>query len=180
MKADVAEAALAAGGRMVNDVTALRHDPRMGEVVAGSGAALCLMHMKGEPKTMQDDPRYDDVVAEVADFLRRRIAVAVDAGVPQGRVCIDPGIGFGKTMAHNVRLLSELDVICAIGPPVVVGTSRKRFIGAITGREESDRVAGTVATSVMALAKGASIFRVHDVRDNRDALDVAAAIMERT
>jgi dihydropteroate synthase len=135
------------------------------------------MHMKGEPKTMQDDPRYDDVVAEVSGFLEQRVAAAVAAGVDPDGICIDPGIGFGKTLAHNVRLLRELDLICAIGPPVVVGTSRKRFIGAITGREESDRVAGTLATSVMALEKGAAIFRVHDVRDNRDALDVAAAIM---
>jgi dihydropteroate synthase len=177
MKSEVAAAALDAGARMVNDVTALRHDPRMAEVVAAHGAALCLMHMKGEPKTMQDDPRYDDVVAEVSGFLEQRVAAAVAAGVDPDGICIDPGIGFGKTLAHNVRLLRELDVICAIGPPVVVGTSRKRFIGAITGREESDRVAGTLATSVMALEKGAAIFRVHDVRDNRDALDVAAAIM---
>ncbi len=177
MKSEVAAAALNAGARMVNDVTALRHDPRMAEVVAAHGAALCLMHMKGKPKTMQDDPRYDDVVAEVSGFLEQRVAAAVAAGVDPDGICIDPGIGFGKTLAHNVRLLRELDLICAIGPPVVVGTSRKRFIGAITGREESDRVAGTLATSVMALEKGAAIFRVHDVRDNRDALDVAAAIM---
>jgi dihydropteroate synthase len=177
MKSEVAAAALDAGARMVNDVTALRHDPRMADVVAAHGAALCLMHMKGEPKTMQDDPRYDDVVAEVSGFLEQRVAVAVAAGIDPDSICIDPGIGFGKTLAHNVRLLKELDVICEIGPPVVVGTSRKRFIGSITGREESDRVAGTLATSVMALEKGAAIFRVHDVRDNRDALDVAAAIM---
>jgi dihydropteroate synthase len=162
---------------MVNDVTALRHDPRMGEVVASAGAALCLMHMKGEPKTMQDDPRYDDVVAEVVQFLRERVVAAVAAGVAEEQICVDPGIGFGKTLAHNVRLLRELGAIRAIGRPVAVGTSRKRFIGAITGREEDDRIAGTIATNVAALFAGASIFRVHDVRENRDALDVAAAIM---
>ncbi len=175
-KPAVARAALEGGAAIVNDVSA-GADPAMFGVVGEAGAGMVLMHMKGEPKTMQDDPRYDDVVAEVSGFLEQRVAAAVAAGVDPDGICIDPGIGFGKTLAHNVRLLRELDLICAIGPPVVVGTSRKRFIGAITGREESDRVAGTLATSVMALEKGAAIFRVHDVRDNRDALDVAAAIM---
>jgi len=175
-KPAVARAALEGGASIVNDVSA-GADPAMFGVVGEADAGMVLMHMKGEPKTMQDDPRYDDVVAEVSGFLEQRVAAAVAAGVDPDGICIDPGIGFGKTLAHNVRLLKELDVICEIGPPVVVGTSRKRFIGSITGREESDRVAGTLATSVMALEKGAAIFRVHDVRDNRDALDVAAAIM---
>jgi dihydropteroate synthase len=177
-KAAVAEAALDAGAVMVNDVTALRGDPRMGGVVARAGASLCLMHMLGVPKTMQDDPRYDDVVGEVEAFLRERLAVAVEAGISEEEVCLDPGIGFGKTLAHNVELLHHLDALVRIGRPVVIGASRKRFIGAITGREEGERIAGTVAANVAALLRGASVFRVHDVRENREALDVAAAIMD--
>jgi dihydropteroate synthase len=177
MKAVVAEAALAAGAAMVNDVTALRHDDRMAEVVASSGAALCLMHMKGEPKTMQLDPHYDDVVSEVTAFLRERVGAAVAAGIAEDRLCVDPGIGFGKTLEHNILLLRHLSTVVEIGRPVAVGTSRKRFLGALTGRDRPQRTAGTVASNVAALLEGASIFRVHDVRENRDALDVAAAII---
>jgi dihydropteroate synthase len=176
-KAAVARAALEAGARIVNDVTALRGDPAMAGVVAESGAGLCLMHMRGEPRTMQEDPRYDDVVGEVKAFLEARLAAAVDAGIAEERVLLDPGIGFGKTTAHNLELLRRLDEIVALGRPVVIGTSRKSFLGRLTGREVGERVPGTIATNVMALQKGASVFRVHDVAPVRDALVVAAAVL---
>jgi dihydropteroate synthase len=131
--------------------------------------------MLGEPRTMQDDPRYDDVVSEVRAFLEERLAFAVEEGVPEDRVWLDPGIGFGKTIDHNLELIRRLDEIVAIGRPVVVGTSRKSFLGKLTGRPERERVAATVATNVMALERGASVFRVHDVAESRDALTVAAA-----
>ena len=176
MKAEVARAALDAGATMVNDVTALRHDPEMVEVVARSGAALCLMHMLGEPRTMQDDPRYDDVVEEVFGFLGERARFAEANGVERGSICLDPGIGFGKTLEHNLLLLRNLDRLCALGYPVLIGVSRKRFIGAVTG-EEGARLHGTLAANVLAFARGASLFRVHDVRPNREALDLAAAVL---
>jgi dihydropteroate synthase len=135
--------------------------------------------MKGEPRTMQDDPRYDDVVGEVRGFLEERLEAAVAAGIAEGRVWLDPGIGFGKTLDHNLELIRRLDEIVAIGRPVVFGASRKRFIGHLTGRPESERVAGTVATNVLALERGATMFRVHDVAANRDALRVATATLNR-
>jgi dihydropteroate synthase len=175
-KAGVATVALQAGARMVNDVSAFRHDPAMAGVVAGAGASCCLMHMLGgDPRTMQADPRYGDVVSEVGAFLEERLAFAVSEGVPEDRVWLDPGIGFGKTLEHNLELLRRLDEIVAIGRPVVVGTSRKSFLGRITGRAERDREAATIATNVIAFERGASVFRVHDVRANADALKVAAA-----
>ena len=177
-KAVVAEAALQAGARIVNDVSAFRHEPEMAGLVAASGATCCLMHMLGDdPRTMQDAPVYDDVVSDVKAFLEERLAFAVSEGVPEDRVWLDPGIGFGKTIEHNLELLRRLDEIVAIGRPVVVGTSRKSFIGRLTGREPRDRLAGTIATNVIALERGASIFRVHDVRENVDALTVAAATL---
>jgi len=176
-KAEVARRALALGAELVNDVTALRGDPGLAGVVADTGAYLCLMHMQGEPRTMQLEPRYDDVVSEVAAFLEERLAAAVDAGVPEERICVDPGIGFGKTVEHNLELLRRLDEIVAIGRPVVIGTSRKSFIGKLTGREAPDRVAGTLATNVLALERGAEVFRVHDVRPTVDALKVATATL---
>jgi dihydropteroate synthase len=175
-KAAVAERALAAGATMVNDVTALRFDPDMAGVVAAADAALCLMHMQGTPRTMQDDPRYDDVVAEIVEFLGERVAVATGAGVSEQRICVDPGIGFGKTVAHNLRLIRELDAFCVLGRPIVVGVSRKRFLGSLTGRDETERVAATVAANVAAFERGGRIFRVHDVAPNRDALTIAEAI----
>jgi dihydropteroate synthase len=174
-KATVAGAATRAGAVLVNDVTALRGDPGMAAVVAGSGAELCLMHMRGDPATMQDDPRYGDVVSEVRAFLEQRLGFAVAEGIPEERVWLDPGIGFGKTLAHNLELLRRLDEIVAVGRPVVVGVSRKRFLGALTGRAEADRVAGGVAANVLAYQRGAHMFRVHDVAQTRDALAVAAA-----
>jgi dihydropteroate synthase len=179
-KLAVAEAALQAGARIVNDVTAFRDDPEMAGLVASGGAHCCLMHMLGDPRTMQDDPRYDDVVSEVKAFLEERLAFAVGEGVPEDHVWLDPGIGFGKTVEHNLELLRRLDEIVAIGRPVVVGTSRKSFLGKITGREAHEREAGTTATNVMAFERGASVFRVHDVRPAHDALRVAAATLTGT
>jgi dihydropteroate synthase len=178
-KAEVARRALAAGAAMVNDVTALRGDADMAGVVADAGVPVCLMHMLGEPKTMQDDPRYDDVVAEVAAFLAGRVAAAVEAGIDERLVCIDPGIGFGKTVAHNLALLHAVPTLCEIGPPVLVGPSRKRFIGTITGRDDPhDRLGGSLAAVLGAFAGGASLFRVHDVGPTVDALRVATALEE--
>lgn len=176
-KVAVARAALAAGARVVNDVSALRFDPGLVGVVAAAGCEVCLMHMLGEPRTMQHDPRYDDVVADVKAFLEERLAFAVAEGIAEERVWLDPGIGFGKTVAHNLELLRRLDELVALGRPVVVGTSRKWFLGRITGREVGERVAGTIATSVLALERGATIFRVHDVAPVADALAVAAATL---
>ncbi len=171
----VAEAALDAGATIVNDVSAFRFAPELAGLVAGQGAVCCLMHMRGEPRTMQQDPQYEDVVSEVKRFLEQRLAFALAEGVREEKVWLDPGIGFGKTVEHNLELLRRLDEICAIGRPVVVGTSRKGFLGQITGRPEGDRLAGTIATNVMALERGAAVFRVHDVREVADALTVAAA-----
>jgi dihydropteroate synthase len=175
-KAAVAGAALAAGASLVNDVTALRGDPAMAGLLAGAGVDCCLMHMLGEPRTMQDDPRYDDVVSEVKAFLEARMAFAVSEGVAEGRILLDPGIGFGKTLAHNLELLRRLDELVALGRPLVIGTSRKSFLGRITGRSDpQQRLGGTIATNLLAYLKGARVFRVHDVAPVHDALAVAAA-----
>jgi dihydropteroate synthase len=175
-KAVVAERAIAAGASFVNDVTAFRADPHMAEVVAAAGVPVCLMHMRGMPKTMQDDPRYDDVVAEVAAFLAERVRAAQAAGIAEDAICIDPGIGFGKMGEHNLSLLRHLDAIAAVGPPVVVGVSRKRFLGAIIGDQDRPRAVATAAANVEAVRRGAWMVRVHDVRETRDALAVAAAV----
>ena len=176
-RAGTAGAALEAGARIVNDVTALRGDPRMVALVAEAGCPVVLMHMLGEPKTMQRDPRYEDVVREVRDFLAARAEHAVAAGVEPENIILDPGIGFGKTVEHNLALLKHLGSLVEIGFPVLVGASRKRFIGRIAGVEEpKDRVFGTVAANVVAYQHGATFFRVHDVRANREALAVAAAV----
>jgi dihydropteroate synthase len=210
-KAAVAQAAVGAGATLVNDVSALRADPEMAGVVAGSGADCCLMHMLGEPRTMQrgvGGSSYTDVVDEVKAFLEERLAFAVDAGIPEQRVLLDPGIGFGKTVAHNLELLRRLEELVALGRPVVVGTSRKSFLGVVASREiafspargggalvtpqtpgahsavhatkrlhVADRLAGTIATNVMALERGASVFRVHDVAPVAAALAVASATL---
>jgi dihydropteroate synthase len=177
-KAEVARAALDAGATLVNDVTALGGDPAMAGLVAERGCHLCLMHMLGEPRTMQDDPRYDDVVAEVAQFLAQRADEAMAAGIARERILVDPGIGFGKTLDHNLQLLEHLDAIAALGFPVVLGTSRKSFLGRLTGRADPhERAMATAATSVLGLERGASVFRVHDVAATRDALLVAAATL---
>ncbi|MBX5440707.1 MAG: dihydropteroate synthase [Solirubrobacteraceae bacterium] len=176
-KASVARAAIERGATLLNDVTGLRRSPEMAALAAEHGCELCIMHSIGDPRTMQDDPRYDDVVDEVRAFLEDRLAFAVDAGVPQERILLDPGIGFGKTVDHNLQLLQRLDEIVAIGCRVLIGTSRKSFLGTIAGREVSDRLGGTIATNVLALERGASVFRVHDVAPVVDALAVAAATL---
>ena len=184
-KASVARACIDAGASLVNDVSALRADPDMAALVAESGAECCLMHMRGEPRTMQADPRYDDVVDDVRAFLDERMAYAVREGVREDRIMLDPGIGFGKTIAHNLALLARLDELTSLGRPLVVGTSRKSFIGRIladaAGQVEpvaaAKRLSGTIATNVLAYERGASVFRVHDVAPVRDALTVAAATL---
>ncbi len=184
-KAAVARAALAAGATLVNDVSAFRADPEMAEVVAGRGADCCLMHMLGEPRTMQRDPRYADVVDDVKAFLEERLRFATDAGVAEERIMLDPGIGFGKTLQHNLDLLRRLDELKTLGRPLVVGTSRKSFLGRLLAdaqgqsepAEVGERLPGTIATSVMAYERGGSIFRVHDVAPVRAALVAAAATL---
>jgi len=177
-KAEVARRALGAGAALINDVSALRADPEMVEVVAELGAPVCLMHMLGAPKTMQQDPHYDDVVDDVLQFLEERMAFALARGVAEDQLLVDPGIGFGKTVEHNLTLLRHLDRFVALGRPVVLGTSRKRFLGAILGSEPGERVIGTVATTVVGLLAGAHVFRVHDVKPNFEALRVALAVLE--
>jgi len=173
-KAEVARRALALGAELVNDVTALRGDPDLAGVVGDGRAYLCLMHMQGEPRTMQRDPRYDDVVSEVASFLEERLRAAVDAGVPEERICLDPGIGFGKTVDHNLELIRRLDVLVSLGRPVLVGISRKSTLRKLTGSD--DLVAASVGGAVAAFERGATILRVHDVKPHVDALAVAGAV----
>jgi dihydropteroate synthase len=177
-KAEVAHRAIELGAELVNDVTALRGDPELAEVVASSGSYLCLMHMQGEPRTMQDNPAYDDVAAEVASFLDERLRFAVDAGIPEERICLDPGFGFGKTVEQNFELLGRLGEIVALGRPVLVGLSRKRSLGRILGDPEATTgpLSASLAAAVEAYERGAAIFRVHDVRENVEALTVAAAV----
>jgi dihydropteroate synthase len=179
MKLAVAEAATDAGASYVNDVTAFRHEPELAALVADRGVDCCLMHMLGEPRTMQEDPRYDDVVDDIKAFLEERLGAAVAAGVPEERIQLDPGIGFGKTLEHNLELLRRLDELVAIGRPLVIGTSRKSFLGRLTGRDVTERVYATAATSVIAFERGARVFRVHDVAATADALAVAAATFAR-
>ena len=177
-KSEVARRALLLGAALVNDVTALRGDPALAGVIADAGAYVCLMHMQGEPRTMQVEPRYDDVVGDVIGFLEERLAMAVAAGIPEEHVCLDPGIGFGKTPAQNLELLRGLARICSIGRPVLVGLSRKstlaRVLGDPTARVSSD--AASVGAAVAAFDRGATLFRAHDVAAHVDALAVAAAI----
>ena len=177
-RADTATAALEAGARLINDVTALRGDPSMASVVEKAACPVILMHMQGEPKTMQNEPYYDDVVREVKDYLAQRAEYAISAGVRPENIILDPGIGFGKNLEHNLTLLRNLDAVVDLGFPVLVGASRKRFIGEISGIQEArGRVFGTVATTVLAYERGASYFRVHDVRANREALAVSEAVL---
>jgi dihydropteroate synthase len=178
-KSEVAARALALGAELVNDVTALRGDPELAGVVAEHDAYLCLMHMQGEPRTMQADPRYDDVVSEVVRFLDERLTFAVSQGIREELICLDPGIGFGKTVEHNFELLRRLDELAALGRPILVGISRKSSLGRIMG--DPDAKTGTTAASVgaavLAYERGASIFRVHDVREHVEALTAARAIV---
>jgi dihydropteroate synthase len=177
-KADVALRALELGAELVNDVTALRGDARMAEVVADAGAYVCLMHMQGEPRTMQSRPRYDDVVSEVAAFLDERLRFAVAAGIEQERICIDPGIGFGKTVAQNFELVRRLAVLTGLGRPVLIGFSRKSSLGRVLGdpQAKTGPLSASVAAAVAAYERGATILRVHDVREHVEALTVAAAV----
>jgi len=177
-RAGTATVALEAGARLMNDVTALRGDPRMASVVKEAACPVILVHMQGEPKTMQEEPHYEDVVREVRDFLAQRAEYAIAAGVGPENIIVDPGIGFGKNLEHNLALLQNLDYVVNLGFPVLIGASRKRFIGEITEvKVARERVFGTVATTVLAYRQGATFFRVHDVRANREALAVAEAVL---
>jgi len=176
-RAEVARRAVAVGAAMVNDVSALRREPELAEVVAETGVDVCLMHMRGIPRTMQDDPRYDDVVSDVASFLEERIAFAIEAGIAEDRICVDPGIGFGKTPHHNLELLRRLDRIVSLGRPVLVGVSRKSTLARVLGEQGvvgSD--AASVGAAVAAFDRGATVLRVHDVRPHVEALAAAAAV----
>jgi dihydropteroate synthase len=177
-KAEVARRALAHGAELVNDVTALRSDPELAQVVADAGCYLCLMHMQGAPRTMQAHPRYDDVVSEVAAFLERRLRFAVDAGIAERRICLDPGIGFGKTVEQNFELVSRLDVLLRLGRPVLIGFSRKSSLGRILGDPDARTgpLSASLAAAVAAYERGATILRVHDVKEHVEALSVARAI----
>jgi dihydropteroate synthase len=176
-KAAVARAALAAGAGMVNDVSALTFDAGMAGVVAAAGVPLVLMHARGTPATMQDAPVYDDVLLDVYDWLDGRIAAAEAAGIARGRIVVDPGIGFGKTAAHNLALIRGLSLFHGLGCPLLLGASRKRFIGTISGEERADRrVAGSLAVALAGAAQGVQLLRVHDVAETRAALALARAI----
>ena len=178
-KAEVARRAVELGAELVNDVTALRADPELAGVVADSGAYLCLMHMLGEPRTMQLDPVYEDVVSDIAAFLEERLRVAVAAGVPEERICLDPGIGFGKTVEHNFELIRRLDELLALGRPVLIGFSRKSSLGKLLGDPEATigSIAASVGAAVAAYERGATILRVHDVREHVEALTAAQAAL---
>jgi len=178
-KRAVAEAVLDAGAEIVNDVTALRQDPELAGLCATRGCGVILMHMLGTPRTMQEHPSYDDVVEDVKAFLAGRIEFALAGGIAEERIWVDPGIGFGKTLEHNLELLRRLGELRSLGRPICIGTSRKSFIGKITGPEAPDRLGGTIASNVLARVSGAEIFRVHDVRAVREALQVTEAILAR-
>jgi dihydropteroate synthase len=178
-KAEVARRALELGAELVNDVTAFRADPDMAGIAADADAYVCLMHMQGAPRTMQTSPRYDDVAAEVAAFLEERLRFAVAAGISEQRICLDPGIGFGKTADHNFELVRRLDVLLALGRPLVVGFSRKRSLGRILGDPQADTgpLAASVAAALAAYDRGATILRVHDVAEHVQALAVVRAVV---
>jgi len=175
-KSNVARAALNAGADIVTDISALRFDPAMAAMIAAEKVPVVLMHMQGTPRTMQREPKYDDVVREVRDFLAAQLYTAMDAGIAQGMIVIDPGIGFGKTLQHNLQLLRGLPMIAALGQPVLVGTSRKAFIGRILNAEPLDRVEGSLATAVASVLAGANIIRAHDVAETAKAVKIADAI----
>jgi dihydropteroate synthase len=175
-KSEVARAALDAGADIVNDISALRFDPTMATLIAAEKVPVVLMHMQGTPRTMQREPKYDDVVREVRDFLAAQLYAAMDAGISQDMIVIDPGIGFGKTLQHNLQLLRGLPMLAALGQPVLVGASRKAFIGKILNAEPLDRIAGSLATAVASVLAGASIVRAHDVAETAKAVKIADAI----
>ena len=173
----MAAAALDAGASIVNDVTALRGDPEIGGLCAERGAGLVLMHMQGDPRTMQANPVYDDVVDDVKAFLAERLEAAIGMGVAEESIWLDPGIGFGKTLDHNLELLRRLGELRGLGRPLVVGTSRKSFIGKIDGSAVGERLGGTIASSVLAAAEGADVLRVHDVAETAQAMKMTSAIL---
>jgi dihydropteroate synthase len=175
-KAAVARRAIELGAELVNDVTALRADPELAGVVADAGCYVCLMHMQGEPRTMQENPVYADVVSDVKRFLDERLAFAVSAGIDESRICLDPGIGFGKTAEHNFELVRRLDELCALGRPVLVGLSRKSSLARLVGRDKVATTAVSVGAAVSAYERGATILRVHDVREHVEALAAARAV----
>jgi dihydropteroate synthase len=177
-KAEVAREAIALGAELVNDVTALRGDPLLADVVAESGVYLCLMHMLGEPRTMQQDPRYDDVVDDIKAFLEERLRFALEAGIGEELIALDPGIGFGKTVEHNFELIRRLDELTALGRPIVVGFSRKSSLGKILGdpAAKTGPLSASIAAAVAAYERGATILRVHDVREHVEALSTAQAV----
>jgi dihydropteroate synthase len=177
-KTAVAQAALDSGAAMVNDVTALRADPELARLCAERGCEVVLMHMQGTPRTMQADPTYDDVIDDVRGFLAERIEEAVSAGIAEDRIWVDPGIGFGKTVEHNTELLRRLGELRDLGRPIAIGTSRKSFLGKLTGREVEDRIGGSIASNVLALKAGAEMLRVHDVRETAQAVTIAEAILD--
>jgi dihydropteroate synthase len=177
-KAEVARRTLELGAELVNDVTALRGDPELADLVAEAGCYLCLMHMRGAPRTMQLDPRYDDVVSDVTSFLEERLRFAVDAGIDERRICLDPGIGFGKTVEQNLELVSRLDVLLRLGRPVLIGLSRKSSLGRVLGdpQARTGPLSASLAAAVVAYEHGAAILRVHDVKEHVEALTVATAL----
>lgn len=175
-KAKVASAALAAGAELINDVTALTGDPAMLSLAAETGAGVCAMHMQGTPQTMQDNPSYDDVVGEVRDYLQSRLMALVEAGVAQERICLDPGIGFGKTHQHNLTLLAHCHLLHDLGQPLLVGHSRKGFLGKLLGDKQADRTSATVGVALSLAVQGVQVIRVHDVRPVREALLAFAAV----
>jgi dihydropteroate synthase len=177
-KAEVARRAIELGAELVNDVTALRGDEELAEVAASAGSYVCLMHMLGEPRTMQVEPTYDDVVSDVANFLEERLRFAVEAGIAEERICLDPGIGFGKTVEQNFELVRRLDVLVALGRPVLIGFSRKSSLGRILGDPgaRTGPLSASLAVAVAAFERGATIIRAHDVREHVEALTVAAAV----
>lgn len=179
-KAGVARQALEAGAHIINDVTALEGEPGMMDVVREYAAGIVLMHMRGDPATMQQDPRYGDVVAEVSAYLAGRVAALTAAGVKAETLALDPGIGFGKTVEHNIRLMAGLQTLVASGHPVVIGLSRKSFISRITGRDVAQRLAGSLAGAVWAAAQGAHVWRVHDVAESVDAARMVEALRRGT
>ncbi|MDP4030222.1 MAG: dihydropteroate synthase [Gallionella sp.] len=174
-KPEVMQAAIAAGAQIVNDINALQDAAAM-NVVAANNVAVCLMHKQGNPQTMQQQPQYENVIAEVGEFLRVRIAAAEIAGIGRARIVIDPGFGFGKTLAHNLTLLRGLDQLAGLGAPVLAGLSRKSMLGALTGQDVNHRISASVAAALIAVQRGASIVRVHDVRETVDALKVWNAV----
>ena len=177
-KSEVAEAALSKGAKIVNDISALRMDKKMAEVVRDYNARIVLMHMKGTPETMQDDPHYDDVMKEIGEFFEERVDFCLSNGIDEDKIILDPGIGFGKRQEDNLTILSKLEEFTSYGFPILIGTSRKSFIGKITGEDAKNRVDASIATAVYSYLKGASIFRVHDIKQSKNALSVISAIGE--